>query len=452
MSTGITFSGFNNIDFGTILNAVMRQESQPLFSLQAQQTGIKSKIENFRTLTTRVSALEDAAAALSRRGSLTPYTASSSDATAVAATGTAGAIPGRYEVVVNQLARAQVTASGTAPDANTTVIASGGTFTIGSATLTLTGDTTLRGLAEQINQMADSPARAAVVQSSPGAFRLVLTARDTGAANGFTVTNGMTGGAGLTFTDTDGNGTIGDSAADNAVQALDADLLVNNIQVTSASNTLTDAVPGTTLTLYRQDPLTPVVVDVAADTEAFKDKVTAYVTAYNELTSFLATQQKLAGEGSESSIGNDPVIRQVRNQLRSSMTSLVGTSAAFDYLSQVGLGFTRAGKLELNETVFNAAYESNPDELVNLFAGTGPSGGAFGAIKTAMASFTGAGGLLNSVQKSLTDRMDRIDDQVANMQERLAVRRAALQKEYLAAERAMTLLNNQSGSLSNLGA
>lgn len=452
MSTGITFSGFNNIDFGTILNAVMRQESQPLFSLQAQQTGIKSKIENFRTLTTRVSALEDAAAALSRRGSLTPFAATSSDATAVAATGTSSAIPGRYEVVVNQLARAQVTASGTAPDANTTVIASGGTFTIGSATLTLTGDTTLRGLAEQINQMADSPARAAVVQSSPGAFRLVLTARDTGAANGFTITNGMTGGAGLTFTDTDGNGTIGDSAADNAVQALDADLLVNNIPVTSASNTLTDAVPGTTLTLYRQDPLTPVVVDVAADTEAFKDKVTAYVTAYNELTSFLTTQQKLAGEGSESSIGNDPVIRQVRNQLRSSMTGLVGTSAAFDYLSQVGLGFTRAGKLELNETVFNAAYESNPDELVNLFAGTGPSGGAFGAIKTAMASFTGAGGLLNSVQKSLTDRMDRIDDQVANMQERLAVRRAALQKEYLAAERAMTLLNNQSGSLSNLGA
>jgi flagellar hook-associated protein 2 len=222
--------------------------------------------------------------------------------------------------------------------------------------------------------------------------------------------------------------------------------------VTSASNTLTNAVPGTTLTLYRQDPLTPIVVDVAADTEAFKDKIKTYVAAYNELTSFMTAQQKAAGEGSGSSIGNDPVMRQVRNQIRSSMTSLVGTSTSFDYLSQVGLGFTRAGKLELNETAFNAAYESSPEEVVNLFAGTGPSGGAFGAIKTAMASFTGAGGLLNSVQKSLTNRMDRIDDQITNMQERLAVRRAALQQEYLAAESAMTLLNNQSGSLSNLGA
>jgi flagellar hook-associated protein 2 len=452
VSSGISFSGFNNIDFGTILNAVMRQESQPLFSLQAQQTGIKSKIENFRTLTTRLTALEDAAAALSRRGSLTPFAARSSDATAVAATGTSSAIPGRYEVVVNQLARAQVTASGTAPDANTTVIASGGTLTIGSQTLTLAGDTTMRGLAEQINAMAESPARASVVQSAPGAFRLVLTAKDTGAANGFTVTNGMTGGSGLAFTDTDGDGVTGNSPADNAVQALDADLLVNNIQVTSASNTLTNAVPGTTLTLYRQDPLTPIVVDVAADTEAFKDKVKTYVAAYNELTSFMTAQQKAAGEGSGSSIGNDPVMRQVRNQIRSSMTSLVGTSTSFDYLSQVGLGFTRAGKLELNETAFNAAYESSPEEVVNLFAGTGPSGGAFGAIKTAMASFTGAGGLLNSVQKSLTNRMDRIDDQITNMQERLAVRRAALQQEYLAAESAMTLLNNQSGSLSNLGA
>jgi hypothetical protein len=47
-----------------------------------------------------------------------------------------------------------------------------------------------------------------------------LTSTLTGAANAFTVTN--SGGAGLSFLDTDGNGVTGDSAADNAVSASDA--------------------------------------------------------------------------------------------------------------------------------------------------------------------------------------------------------------------------------------
>ena len=50
-----------------------------------------------------------------------------------------------------------------------------------------------------------------------------------GAANAFTITNALTGGTGVTFTDTDHDGMSGDSAADNAVEATDASLLVNNI-------------------------------------------------------------------------------------------------------------------------------------------------------------------------------------------------------------------------------
>lgn len=452
MSSGITFSGFNNIDWSMILNAVMTQESQPLYTLQSQQSSLKSKQTNLTSLTTKLGTLESAASVLSNSARINTFAATSSDTAALGVSSGSGAMEGRYEIIVNQLARAQVTASGTTADADTTVIASGGTFTIGGATITLAGDTTLRGLADQINAATDSPARASVVQSGPGAFRLVLTARDTGAANGFTVTNGMTGGAGLTFTDTDGNGVIGDSVEDNAVAAMDADLLVNNIAVTSASNTLTEAVPGTTLTLYRQDPTKTVVVDVATDTTALKKKVEDYVTAYNAVVDFISAQTAAAAKSDATSIGHDPVVREVRNALRSGMTGAVAGSTDFPYLSQVGLEFTRTGKLQLDSAKFDDAFQNNPEGLTRLFAGNGTDVGAFGALKATLTSFTTVGGVLGSAQDQLKGRITRMDTQILDLQDRLAVRRAALQKEYLAAETAMSQLTNQSGALANLSA
>ena len=41
MSTPITFSGFNNIDFNLVVNSLMQQASQPLTSLQTQQKALQ---------------------------------------------------------------------------------------------------------------------------------------------------------------------------------------------------------------------------------------------------------------------------------------------------------------------------------------------------------------------------------------------------------------------------
>jgi flagellar capping protein FliD len=83
-------------------------------------------------------------------------------------------------------------------------------------TVTLAGSTTLRQLADAINAAGNPPARASVVQSGPSSYRLVLSAKDTGQANAFTITNNLTGGSGVSFGDDDSDGISGDSAADNA--------------------------------------------------------------------------------------------------------------------------------------------------------------------------------------------------------------------------------------------
>ncbi len=452
MGSPVTLSGFNNIDFNLILTSIMTQESQPLVAMQTRQAALQSKAGAFGTLATKVAALQQAASNLADANTLAGFKATTTDATAVSVSSSASAAPGRYEVVVNELARAQVTASTTvAPDADTTVVAAGGTIQIGGVTVTLAGAATLRQLADAINATSDPPARASVVQSGPSSYRLVLSAKDTGLANAFTVTNNLTGGTGVAFGDFDSDGISGDDAEDNAVQAIDADLLVNNIPVTSSSNVVEQAIPGVTFTVFKRTPDSSVVVDVAADPTALKDKVKAFVASYNDLAKFAADQTTSAGRGDQSSIGRDPLLSQVRGQLRATLTSEYATGGAYSALSQAGIEFTRTGQLELNETTFNAAAGSTA-ELARLFSGSAGTPGAFSALDSLLDTYTSTDGLLPGARRQLTDQASRLSDGIAKMQERLATRRATLQREFTAADAAISQLKNQSGSLASFGA
>jgi flagellar hook-associated protein 2 len=435
----VTLSGFNSIDFSLILNSIMTQESQPLTALQSRQSALQTRASTFDQLTSRVVALQQAASKLTG-ASLAGFAAASTDAESVGVSAGAAAMIGRYDVVVSALARAQVTASvTTAPDADTTVVASGGTITIGDVTVTLSGAATLRQLADAINQTSDPPARATVVQTGPSSYRLVLTARETGLANGFTVTNDLTGGTGITF-------------GANAVDASDAAFTVNNIPVTSASNTVESAIPGVSMTLFRQDPTKTIAIDVTADNDALKERIQTFITAYNDLVKFSTDQSASAGRGEATSIGRDPLLRQLRSQLRSALSAEYATGGALTALAQAGIELTRTGTLQLNEARFTEAVAGGTAALAALFTGTGATAGVFAGLDDLLGSYTQSDGLLPSARKQLAEQASRFSDQIAAMQERLALRRAALQREFIAADQAMTMLKGQSSSLAQFGA
>ena len=161
----------------------------------------------------------------------------------------------------------------TVPDANLTVVASGGTITIGGVTVTLSGDTTLQGLADAINATDGIGVSATVVRTGTASYRLALTSTLTGEANAFTVINDLSGGGGITFIDTDGDGISGNSLSDNAVRATDASILVNNLPVTSASNILAGIMPGVTLTALKADPAKTIRLSIASDGSAGRSAV-----------------------------------------------------------------------------------------------------------------------------------------------------------------------------------
>jgi flagellar hook-associated protein 2 len=450
MGSPISFSGFNNIDFNTVLNALMSQAAQPLNRLQAKQNALKTQQTNFDQLQTKLSAVKTAATALSNPSSLSATTATSSDATAVSISAGGSTMPGHYDIVVRELARSQVTASAsTAPDADTTAVATAGALIVGGIDVTVTQPVTLRQLAEAINA-SDAPVTATVIASAAGEYRLVLTASSSGAANAFTIQNTLTGGAGVTFEDTDSDGTSGDDAADNAVQAADADVSVNNIQITSASNTLAEAVSGATITLLRQNPAATIGIDVTSDSSATKNRLTDFISAYNTFATFTSNQAASARTGDESSIGRNPMVRGLHTDIRTSLLQAQTTGGTLTNLSQIGVEFTRTGQLELNEATFNAAMEADPDAVKALLSGDGANS-AFARVAETLDGYTRTSGLLSSVKEQLSASISRLGSQIDAMTTRLQRQRTTLQAEFIAAEAAMTQLKNQSGNLSSIG-
>ena len=442
MSSPITFSGFNSIDFNVVLNAVMRQESRPLEALELRRKQLEAVSETYGTLTSKLAALKSAAGDLSSTSSVTAYAATSSAPTSVGVSASGAAAPGRYEIVVNDLAKAQVTvSSSTAPDATTTTVASGGTLTIDGVTVTVAGNTTLSGLAQAINATDGLAVTARVSQTAPGEFRLILTSDESGAANAFTIQNGLTGT--VAFTDTDHDGTSGDDAADNAVVAQNASLLINNVEVESTTNTLTAAVEGVTLTLLKADPAATVVVDVGRDDADLVERISTFVTAYNELTAF--ADGELA---KKSAFGRDALMRSVRNELRTALSAVHG-SGAFTRLAEAGVGFTRARQLQLDESLLREAISTDPDAVTALFAHS--TTGAFGAVEALVDAYIESDGHVSDARARLTDEVSRLNVRIATMEETLVLRRQTLQREYAAADAAMSRLNAQSGTLSNLG-
>ncbi|MEO8481940.1 MAG: flagellar filament capping protein FliD [Acidobacteriota bacterium] len=434
MSSPITFSGFNNIDFNTVLNSLMQAASQPLTDLQDRQTALKTQVSQFDTLNSRLSSLRSAADALASLSSVSTVSGTSTDTAVTVATGT-GAVAGHYDVVVNELARAQVTASTTtAPDATTTVVASGGTLTIGGVDVAISGDVTLQQLATAINQTDGIGVTAAVIRTGTNAYKLALSSVDTGLANAFTVTNGLTGGTGIAF-------------GANAVNASDASILINNIAATNSSNTFVDIAPGLTLTVSKKDAAKTIGIDVAADSSALSDKVNGFISAYNDLVKFIDTQRTAANNGDTGSIGRDPLLRGLRNSLRTELLGVYG-SASLQRLTEVGVEFTREGTLALNQSKFDEAVNTNGDDVRNLFAGTG---GAFPAIESLIDGYSQTGGVIPGVKDRLNQQVASMDDQISKMQARLAQQRLAMQQEFTAADAAMSQLKSQSSSLSSIG-
>ena len=267
----ITASSTTALDVPSLVSQLMAVERQPIDKFEAKVSSYEAKISSFGTLSSLVSTFQTAAKGLST--SLQKATATPSDTSALSATAGSSAVPGNYTVNVSQLAQShnlvaagQTSSTAAIGDGTATTVTfdlgtiSGGTLTngiysgaaftsngSGTASITIDGtNNTLEGIRDAINA-ADLGVTATLVNDGSGTpYRLALASSSSGASNSIKITTSGGDGAIDSLLGYDPAGTQNLS---QTLAAQNASLTVNGIAITSASNTVSEAVQGVTLTL-----------------------------------------------------------------------------------------------------------------------------------------------------------------------------------------------------------
>src|SRR5262245_27048727 len=384
-TAGISFSGFNGFDFNQIIEAIMQQERQPLTALQQQEQAVKDKDAALVDLGNQIAKLETSINKLSLAGAFFGVKLESSDSTVIKAALGNSALPGHYDVNVTSIAKAQVTTS-TNGYANTTdIVADGGSisFTINGTTttpITLTKATTLAELQDLINTQ-DTEVMASIVNDGT-ANRLVVSSRKTGAVNSFTINNSLTnsGGAAIAF------------SATNTQNGQNAQFTVNGIQITSSSNTISNAIPGVDMTLVK---VGTVSVDATTDHTSLKDAIKAFVADYNKLRDFY-TKQSTPNATKPMPLANDSTLRSTLSQIKSALLSANANGGQYKYLAEIGIEFGQNGELKFVESAFDSAVTSSMADVKKLFQGTATIDGIFDVMKDTLQDLDSTSGAIKT--------------------------------------------------------
>jgi flagellar hook-associated protein 2 len=449
----------SGLDIQSIVTQLVALEKAPLTQLKSQATSFQTRLSTYGNIKSQVSSLGDTAAKLSKATGWNAVKAASSNPTAIGVTASPGAAATSLSMEVQQLAKAQSTAStavstGTAMGTGSMTIEigswSGSTFTAGSASAVTidieAGEDSLAEIAAKIND-ADAGVSATVLKDASGE-RLLMRSSETGEVNSFRISVADDDGqdadaAGLSrlaFAVGNANGMARSQSSQNALAT------VNNVSISSATNKLTDTIPGLTLQLS-QVTTGPVEIDVSKDLDAVRSNIKSFVDAYNTLNTTIATATrydeatKVAGP-----LQGDSTATGLQNALRSMMRS-VTSSSPYSRLSDIGIEIKSGGKLEINATKLDEALK-DLDGVKDLFmaAGSGSTSAGFGLKVDAFADgLIAADGLVSNK----TDAIQASIKRNGREQERVADRASRVESRLLAQYNAMDLAVGRLNSLSS---
>jgi flagellar hook-associated protein 2 len=358
-ATGASTAG---IDVTSAVNAAVTAAQAPETAWQNQQATLQSQTNALTQLQTDTTNIDNDVQALnSITGPLSARTVTSSNSSIVSASAASGSAVGNHTVMVTSLASTASWASGTVASATTALGA--GSFTItdptGNTTTisTGTGTSTLDDVANTIN--SDKLGVTASVITDANGARLAVVSNTSGAANNFTVTAGA---GGLTFA--------------QAVPGANASLTVDGIQIASASNTVTGALPGITLNLLNANPGTNVSLAIAPDTTQASTAINQFVTDYNKAIADLNTQFTFSGT-SEGVLATDSAVRSLQTTLEGALsytyTPASGTTTVSN-LSSMGITVNNDGTLTADSATLNDSLQNNYSDVQNFFQGASLNG------------------------------------------------------------------------------
>lgn len=449
----------SGLDTNAIVDQLMAIERLPRTRLDTKASLITAQQSVLADFQSRLRSVESAAQGLRSVGLWSQaQTASSSDATRLSAAivSGSGAGVGGYQVEVSQMANAaQRTYTFASP-------ASAGTITIDGHDTAVAANATIGDVVTAIN----SDPRATVYAAATDRGTLVLSAR----------TTGDTGAGFIALTDS--TGALTEQTA-KAKQGRDAQFTVDGVAGTSSSNEVTNAIAGVRLSLRGVTTVSgPITVSVGAptvNTDAVKDKLRAFVDVYNSTVDAIRARldersvrdPRTAADQQAGMLNGDTTLTAILSQMRQAIyTPIRGLPDGMSSLADLGISTgsasstisrdALAGKLELDETKLDDALASNPQGVRDLLAGPANVGGWARGFERIVHGFDTTGGSIDVRITGADAELKRLQQSMADMDQRLALKEQTFRAQFTAMETALQQSKTQgdwlSGQLASLNA
>lgn len=401
--------------------------------LDTRKVQVQADVTAYDSLKGALTDLQKSLSGLTALRDVSKRTATSSDTDVFTATAGTAAVTTSSEIQVDRLAQAhKLVSAGFATPA--TVVGTG------TLTLSMNGNSlsinvvdaendTLSEIRDAINEDANNPGIKASILTvadpdHPGSTlaKLVLTSEKTGEDNAISVS--VSG-------DTDGDDTnasglsqlvYNPGVTENLTQvtaAQDARIFVDGFEATSSTNTFSGVIEGVTINAVSADPGNAHTLSVGVDKAAVKEKVSAFVEAYNtyqKTFDYLTKYDPV--EKQAGLLTGESAARSISTSLNRALTAYNNDGTGdFPALANIGITRSRTGEMELNDEMLDNALDSDFDSVANLLAG---DKGVFKQFDDAIDTMVNSSdGILTERNKTLQDQLKDISDQKAAFEVRM---------------------------------
>lgn len=447
----------SGIDINSIVKQLVSAEGQPSFNaISRQEKAANTRLSGLGSLKSALSDFSQVVNKLKDSNLYKSHKASSSDESRVKVNAGTGSVAGSYSLEVVQLATSQKSISNIGFSNASSVVGEGtlSFSSVGGASFDITVDSsknTLEGLRDAINRAEGNDFVTASIINVDGAggavSKLVLTSKNAGSSNGFTVSGND---ADANNTDTAGLSALFSGNLTSLVTAQNAVIKVDGQTATRSSNTITDVISGVTLDLQKAEVGATVDVKVALDTESIEKTLTDFVSAYNKLQSTAKSLGKYGGNADGS--GNGPLVgdaslRLVTGQIRQETSAPVSSAAdKFNSLAQIGITINKDGVMALDNAKLKSALNENLQSVADVFTSTE---GVAIRLDKRLDTLLQSGGPLDRQQTSLRDQLSTLSRRREDVQLRLDKLEKSMIKQFTAMDVTVGRFNATGSFLSN---
>jgi flagellar hook-associated protein 2 len=461
---GIQLSGIvSGIDTDSVIQQLLAADSAPLKTMSNEKTAAQTRAQALKDIETRLKNLQTSADDLRDILLWNPVqSVSSSNTDQFTVTATGGVAPGSHSIKVTQIARSSQDSYAWTPQA------SDSSMTVNGTTVAIPANASVDQVASTLNGNS-----ALGVYAVNAGGKLVLTSRATGADASSTAS-----GAGLTVDPSMHRAGLN---AQGQLDGVAFDQASNTISAQTSSSPASGATTIAGLSITLKSPTTSdgnIEVGVPSlDTDAVKDKLQAFVDAYNDAIDFISAKVSepedptTDGQGNAATTPPDPTkgvlfgdsgLQNILSSMRLAVSNpVIGTGLpnTMTMLSQLGISTgaasssinadSVAGKLTFDVDQFTAAMATDPSSVQKLLGGVPGTDGFGQEFSDLLDPLTQVSGVLDQRVESTDDEISDLDDRMATLNDRLSQREDALRAQFTAMETAMAANQAQLAQLTS---